>query len=112
MFKKKEYIERITFNLSTIQIAIEHLNRFSLYDLNIYSEDFFCNLLNMTYNLKLENLNIKDKNMPSIDLADKHNKICYQVTSNNDSSKRIIIKILKYNIIMSSQKKILLISIP
>lgn len=87
MYKEREYIDEIIYHLSIIQVSLEHLNKFSLYDINIYSEDFFCKLLNLIYKIELKNLNLKDKNIVSIDLGDKQNKICYQVTSTNDSGK-------------------------
>jgi len=54
----------------------------------------------MVYNLNLMNLNIKDKNTPSIDLGDTDKKICYQITSTNYSSKikKTINKFEKYSL--------------
>lgn len=87
MFKDKEYMKEIIYHLGIIQLTIENLNKFNLYDINIYSEDFFCKLLNIIYKFDLKNLNIKDKNIVSIDLGDIQRKICYQVTSTNSSTK-------------------------
>jgi len=98
MYKEQKYIEDITTSLSFIIANIERFNNLNLYDLNIHSEDFFCKLLNIIYDLNLKNLNLKDKNTPSIDLGDNDKKICYQITSTNDSTKikETIIKFEKY----------------
>jgi len=100
IYKEQKYIEDIVRNLSFITTTIKRFNKLNLYDLNIHSEDFFCSLLNIVYNLNLTNLNIKDKNTPSIDLGDIDKKICYQITSTNDSSKikKTISKFEKYNL--------------
>ncbi len=63
-------------------------NIVGLYDYNVVLEDFFARLLNVVYDLKLENLNNKKKvNFPGIDLGDKVSGICYQVTAERDRSK-------------------------
>lgn len=87
MYNSKEIIEQITYNLNLIRLNIESFNKLSLYDLNIYSEDFFCKLLNVVFDYNLENLNSKDKNTVSIDLGDTQQRVCFQVTSSNDREK-------------------------
>ncbi len=87
MYKRKKLIEEIEKNLAYISIVIEYSNKINLYDLNIYSEYFFCEVLNLIYPFKLEDLNNKQKNFPVIDLADYKNKLCFQITSTNEKSK-------------------------
>lgn len=64
-------------------------NRQNLTDINIYLEHFFCGLLNLMYpGSSLVNLNTCDStNFPGVDLGDKVNGCCYQITATNDSSK-------------------------
>ncbi|RXJ98944.1 hypothetical protein CRV02_12905 [Arcobacter sp. CECT 8989] len=95
MFKRKKLIEEIKKKLAYISIVIEYSNKINLYDLNIYSEHFFCGLLNLIYSYNLEDLNIKQKNFPAIDLGDYKNKICFQITSTN-SKKKICTTIEKF----------------
>jgi len=87
MYKSKELIEEITYNLNLIQLNITSFSKMNLYDLNIYSEDFFCKLLNIIFDLNLKNLNLEDKNIASIDLGDIKTKICYQITSTAENTK-------------------------
>jgi hypothetical protein len=87
MYERKDIIEEIMYDLNLIKLNIKSFSKLSLYDINIYSEDFFCKLLNIINDFNLKNLNIKDKNIVAIDLADLEESICYQVTSDNESSK-------------------------
>ncbi|MDN5041937.1 SMEK domain-containing protein [Aliarcobacter butzleri] len=87
MYERKDIIEEIIYDLNLIKLNIKSFSKLSLYDLNIYSEDFFCKLLNIINDFNLRNLNIKDKNSVAIDLADLEQSICYQVTSDSSSSK-------------------------
>ncbi|MFZ3301092.1 MAG: SMEK domain-containing protein [Microgenomates group bacterium] len=72
----------------------------SLYDINKFLEDFFCDLLNIIYGYKLVNLNLEETNFPSIDLGDTASKICYQITSSSNSGKisETINKFEKHNL--------------
>ena len=87
MYKQKELIEEIEKKLAFISIVIEYSNKINLYDLNIYSESFFCNLLNLIYPYNLEDLNNRKTNFPAIDLADYERKICFQITSTNTKTR-------------------------
>lgn len=100
MYERKYIIEEIIYDLNLIKLNIKSFSKLNLYDLNIYSEDFFCKLLNIINNLNLKNLNIKDKNTVAIDLGDREQGKCYQITSSNENSKikNTIQKFEEYNL--------------
>ena len=85
MMKKKELLENINRNLILLKYYVQNQNKSGLYDINIYCEDFFIDILNETFDWKLENLNQEYINYPAIDLGDINNRICIQVTSTIDS---------------------------
>lgn len=87
MYSRDFYIQEITSRLAWIKGKVELLDSLNLYDINIHSEMFFCELLNIVFGYNLKNLNYMGKNFPSIDLADESNAIAIQVTSQKDSSK-------------------------
>lgn len=73
--------------MSILKYYIELSNDVGDFDINKKSEDFFRGLLNLLFNLDLENMNKIKLNFPAIDLGDKKNRICYQITSESTSSK-------------------------
>ncbi len=76
-------IERLSYIKSQVEIsASQNLN-----DINIYSENFFRDFLNLVLSHHFKNINIEEKNAAAIDLGDKAAKIAIQVTSTNDFSK-------------------------
>lgn len=46
-----------------------------------------CDLLNLTYDYELENLNREKMNYPGIDLGDRYNRVAVQITSESDREK-------------------------
>ena len=62
-------------------------NGMGYYDINVGAENFFCQLLNLGYELDLINLNQIKPNYPAIDLGDKTQRVCFQITSTNTSAK-------------------------
>ncbi len=80
-------VNEIIHYFSILESSVRNSNSNGLTDINKFSEDFFCKLLNAIFNLKLVNLNILNLNFPSIDLGDKEMRISYQVTSNATSKK-------------------------
>jgi len=56
-------------------------------DINIYSEYFYRDLLNLAFGYKLININILEPNTAAIDLGDPENKIAIQVTSTSKLKK-------------------------
>lgn len=91
--QRKEQMDSIIHRLSFLKSQISLSNTENLTDINIFSENFFRDLLNLTRSLKLENVNKVISNFPSIDLHDKENRIAIQVTSS--SSKRKLDKTVK-----------------
>jgi len=99
--KRSNYFNYIESHLATLAARIENRGKINLLDLNIYSETFFADMLNMLFNLELNNLNIIKQNVEGIDLVDTSNKVIAQVSSTctkqkiEDSLKKEIFK--KYN---------------
>lgn len=65
---------------------------------HVYSENFFRDLLNLLYNLKLKNMNYYKSNMPGIDLIDEFNKVIVQVTATATKAK--VEKTINNNIVV------------
>jgi hypothetical protein len=87
MINKEIYLKGIVESLALLSRQVEMLNAVNLYDINIVAEDFFADLLNLIYGYKLKNVNVLEKNAPAIDLIDIDNRISFQITSDNTSSK-------------------------
>jgi len=88
MMRREDYISRISYALSILTHQVKIKNSINLFDINIHTEDFFKELLNLIFDYRLENLNIVDgKSSTAIDLCDKTRKIAIQVTSETRSSK-------------------------
>lgn len=98
--KKEIYIKSITDALGILSYQVENRNTINLYDINILSENFYKDLLNLVYGYELVNLNTIDKNASAIDLGDKSKKISIQVTSDNSSTKikKTIDKFIEYKL--------------
>jgi hypothetical protein len=76
-------IERLSYLKSQVEISTPQ----NLTDINIYSENFFRDLLNLVLGCHFHNINVDEKNVAAIDLGDKAAKIAVQVTSTSDFSK-------------------------
>ena len=84
---REHHIKNIIEILTNLKTKIELNASLSLYDSHKRAENFYRDLLNLVYGLKLENLNSETKNAAFIDLIDRESKIAIQVTSQNDSEK-------------------------
>jgi len=84
---RKAGMDSIIERLSYIKAQVEISTSQNLTDINIYSENFFRDLLNLVLGHHLQNINIDEKNAAAIDLGDKAAKIAIQVTSTNEFSK-------------------------
>lgn len=71
----------IEIYFNNLKMLIQSYNQQNLYDINIYCENLFLNLLNLTYDWHLQNLNVANRNEPGADLVDYDNKILIQVSS-------------------------------
>lgn len=87
MFKNKYYIDKIIFNFSVLSTELQIKNKIKLSDDNIFSENLFCHILNIIYDLNLSNINAESINYPAIDLRDINNKIAFQITTTNTKQK-------------------------
>jgi hypothetical protein len=79
--------EDILLKLSVLRYIFKSRSKRGRYDLNKQAENFFRDILNLVYGLDLVNLNEKVSNAPIIDLGDKGNRICIQVTAERESVK-------------------------
>lgn len=80
-------IGKIIDDLDAIASQVRLRCAVNQYDLNLVLENFFKELLNLTYGINLSNLNAKRSNVPGLDLGDPAAKIAYQVTSRSDAAK-------------------------
>lgn len=87
LIKKQKELEEINKYLSILANYIELQNSLGHFDINKHCENLFCDLLNIIYDLDLENLNKIKLNFPAVDLGDYSEGICIQVTSSNDRKK-------------------------
>ncbi|WP_364146569.1 SMEK domain-containing protein [Paenibacillus sp. LPE1-1-1.1] len=78
---RSEYFNYIEEKLQVLAFRIEKRGRLNILDLNIYSETFFADLLNLLFNFNLVNLNVLKQNVEGIDLVDINGKIIAQVSS-------------------------------
>lgn len=79
--------ENITTLLSLYEVYLHNQNKSHRNNFNIECEGIFCDLLNKLYNWNLVNLNSGGYNYPAIDLGDKLQGVCIQVTSETSSTK-------------------------
>ncbi|MEM5495547.1 SMEK domain-containing protein [Hoeflea sp. AS16] len=81
------FVGQVVDDLDAIASQVHQRCALGQFDLNRVLEDFFKEVLNLTYGWNLSNLNSKRSNEPSIDLGDKAAKIAVQVTSRTDAKK-------------------------
>jgi hypothetical protein len=84
---RKQLIEQILYHLTHLRVSVEQYNGLNLQDINIHSENFFRDLLNLVFDYSLKNINILQKNAQSIDLGDEIARIAIQVTSTSELGK-------------------------
>lgn len=75
------YFNYIEEKLHVLAYRIVARGKLNILDLNIHSETFFADLLNILFDLNLENLNTYMQNIEGIDLVDTKNNIIAQVSS-------------------------------
>lgn len=79
--ERMKYFNFIEERLSTLATRASIRSSLNLIDLNIHSENFFASLLNLLFDLELNNVNTDKHNIESIDLIDIKNKIVVQVST-------------------------------
>lgn len=87
MITRGYIVGKIVDDLAGLKYQVETRNRLQLYDLTIFCENFFRDLLNIVYDLALTNLNAERINNPGIDLGDGKKHKAFQVTSTKTSQK-------------------------
>jgi hypothetical protein len=91
--KLQEYREYVLGKLVELERKVEMLGALNLRDINIDCENFYRDLLNLLYELNLENSNFTKTNHDTFDLHDKTARQVYQVTSSVSREK--VIKTIK-----------------
>lgn len=71
MLPRQVNLANIEKYLIYIESDIQTNNYCRFYDINIISESFCCDLLNISFGLDLENTNLFKRNQKAIDLVDK-----------------------------------------
>ena len=84
---RDDYIKEINRALANLSREIEINSSLNLTDLNIHSENFFREFLNILLGYSLVNINAINPNADAIDLGDQGNKIAIQVTSTSALAK-------------------------
>ena len=83
----EKLINEINQLLSILRSQIELSGSLNLLSINVHCENFYRDLLNELYDLKLINSNFSEQNSASIDLLDLNSKIAYQITSDSSLEK-------------------------
>lgn len=86
--------------LAVLVADISMSGKKNLHDVNVYSEGFIGELLNLVWGLELKDLNTyAEVNFPGIDLGDQTNSVCIQVTSSprREKIRKTIAKYLDEN---------------
>ncbi len=81
------FVGQVIDDLDAIASQVRQRCLLGQLDLNRVLEDFFKEVLNLTYGWNLTNLNSSRSNEPGVDLGDKGARVCVQVTSRTDASK-------------------------
>ncbi|NWF37983.1 SMEK domain-containing protein [Mariprofundus sp. NF] len=78
---RHEYIQQIIKSLTWLSTEVSVSNSMNFTDINVHSENFYRDLLNLAFDYELVNINILDQNAAAIDLGDEKNSIAIQITS-------------------------------
>lgn len=81
------FLGKIIDDLDAISQQVQRRSSLGQFDLNRTLEDFFKEILNLTFRYSLRNLNDKHHNAPGLDLGDPIKRVAYQITSNADLAK-------------------------
>lgn len=81
------YFNYIESHIGTLAFRIRGRGKINLLDLNIYSETFFADMMNIIFSYNLRNLNAVIQNAEGIDLVDDINKIIMQVSATSTKQK-------------------------
>lgn len=84
---RQMYYNYIAEKIELLALRIKTGGKLNLLDLNIHSETFFKDFLNILYNYKLQPSNIGKANYEAIDLIDEEKKLVVQITSTTTTTK-------------------------
>ena len=84
---RQDYQKSIISSLTWLSTQVSVSNKLNLTDINVHSENFYRDFLNLAFGYNLQNINIIEPNSASIDLGDSDAKIAIQVTSTSSLSK-------------------------
>jgi hypothetical protein len=87
MLTRGHFIGQIIDELTLISEQVKNRSRLGLNDLSKYSEDFMKDVLNITLDYELDNLNSDRCNFPGLDLGDKKKGVGFQITATKTSDK-------------------------
>ncbi|WP_299181966.1 SMEK domain-containing protein [uncultured Neptuniibacter sp.] len=94
---RQELQKSIIKSLSWLSNEVSINNKLNLTDINVHSENFYRDLLNLAFDFELININIIDQNATAIDLGDEINSFAIQVTSTSklDKTKHTVEKFVE-----------------
>ncbi|MDR3678915.1 MAG: SMEK domain-containing protein [Flavipsychrobacter sp.] len=78
---------KIVDDLGLLQFQVKERNKLGQFDLTKVCEEFFREVLSLTYKFSLKNLNQNRSNEPGLDLGSIKDRIAYQATSQKKSDK-------------------------
>ena len=84
---RQDYQKSIISSLTWPSTQVSVNNKLNLTDINVHSENFYRDLLNLAFGYNLVNINIIDPNAAAIDLGDEGHKFAIQVTSTSALTK-------------------------
>ncbi|MCL6350666.1 SMEK domain-containing protein [Pectobacterium polaris] len=87
MITRGYFIGQIIDELTSITDKIKNRAKLGLTDIHIHLEDFYKDILNITLDLNLINLNQERMNSPGLDLGDEAKEIAFQITGDKSSAK-------------------------
>ncbi len=79
MLRHEELVKQFSWGVSILTAYLHYNNKINYTDINIISEGFVCNLLNILYDLEL--CNAKRQNQSGYDLISKRKKVIAQVST-------------------------------
>ena len=74
MLTRQEYQQSMISSLAWLSKEVELSNKINFTDVNVYSENFYRDLLNLALGYQLTNINIQEPNAAAIDLGDEKYK--------------------------------------
>ena len=87
MLMRQKLVYRFLWGMSILNSYISFNKGLNYQDINILSENFMRDLLNILYGYKLENNNFKQMNVPGFDLISTQHSIIVQVTASTAPQK-------------------------